>query len=225
LKAGRAVLDFMHIRPQWQLDRPDRAMSYWWAVRVGVAVVVIEIAVALWSTNEIGPVALLILAVIALAGGLVVGVSFRFIQSGAAVALIAFLAIGTFWVARAYEKTSHALTVVPMAYARSERGFRPRVETGYLVAETSDRIWFASLPHPGVGFPYNELREFPRTETEDLEIGTLVGTAQAVANAKLFQANLCQRLIAEAATASVHQQRSRLEARHHPPVRPGDCPR
>jgi hypothetical protein len=197
------VLELIHLKPNWQVE-PGRAMSYWWALRVGLTVVIVEIIVALAASNEIGFVAFLILAAIAMAGGLVVGVAFRFIRSGAAVALIAFLAVGTFWVARAYEKTSHALTVVPMAYTRSEMGFPSRVETGYLVAETSDRIWFASLPHPDRHHPFNELRAFPRSEIEDLEVGTLVAPLEAQRNAKLFLDNLCQRLISEASAHKPH---------------------
>lgn len=225
ITAFSRLLKLIHLSPVWEVERADRAMSYWWAVRIGVTVVLIEVGVAVWIWHEIGLAAVLILAAIAVAGGLVVGVAVRFIKSGAAVALIAFLAIGTFWVARAYEKTSHALTVIPMAYARTEAGYPARVEIGYFVAETSDRIWFASLPHPGLGHPFNELREFPRTETEDLEVGTLVRAAQAQANATLFLANLCQRLISEEATAIVQKQRGRLGAHHQGPARPNGCPR
>jgi hypothetical protein len=108
------------------------------------------------------------------------------------VALVAFLAIGTFAIARTYERTSHRLEVLPMAYSRSQPGQAPRVEIGYFVAETADRILFASLPE-GSGSP-NELREFPRSETDDLEIGELAPPEQAEEHAARFAYNLCDRL-------------------------------
>lgn len=116
--------------------------------------------------------------------------------------LVAFLAIGTFAIARTYERTSHRLEVLPMAYARSQAGEAPRVEVGYFVAETSDRIVFASLPESkktstgpsNVSESPNELREFPRSETDDLEIGALARPGQAERDAAHFAYNLCERL-------------------------------
>jgi hypothetical protein len=109
-----------------------------------------------------------------------------------AVSLVAFLAVGAFAIARSYELTSHDLKVLPMAYSRSQPGEAPRVEIGYFVVETSDRILFASQPE-GNGSP-NELREFPRSETDDLEIGDLARPAQAEERAARFAYNLCERL-------------------------------
>jgi hypothetical protein len=80
-----------------------------------------------------------------------------------------------------------------MAYSRAERGSTARVEIGYLIAETSDRIWFASLPRPTGGTP-NEVREFPRQETDDLEIGPLTDMSAGKAEADRFANNLCIRL-------------------------------
>lgn len=108
----------------------------------------------------------------------------------AAFCLIAFLAVGAFAIARTYERTSHALTVIPMAYSRAQPGQAPRVEIGYFVAETSDRIFFASAPKED----QNELREFPRAETDDLEVGALASPQQAEQSAARFAYNLCERL-------------------------------
>jgi hypothetical protein len=106
--------------------------------------------------------------------------------------LLTFLAVGVVVIARTYELTSHDLKVLPMAYSRSQPGEAPRVETGYFVVETSDRILFASQPE-GNGSP-NELREFPRNETDDLEIGDLARPGQAEEHAARFAYNLCERL-------------------------------
>jgi hypothetical protein len=108
------------------------------------------------------------------------------------VSLVAFLAVGAFAIARSYELTSHELKVLPMAYSRSQPGEAPRVEIGYFVVETSDRILFASQPE-GDGSP-NELREFPRGETDDLEIGDLARPGPAEEHAARFAYNLCERL-------------------------------
>jgi hypothetical protein len=144
-------------------------------------------AIGAWGTIQIGGV--LRLLVIALASALVIGMSVR-LESLPAYCLVAFLAVGTFWIARAYERDSHRPTVIPMAYSRSEPGVAPRVEIGYFVAETSDRIVFASLPQSS----RNELREFPRSETDDLEVGNLSRINTAEAAAALFAYNLCERL-------------------------------
>jgi hypothetical protein len=131
-----------------------------------------------------------VLAGVALLGALVVRACGRL--PFAVVSLVAFLAIGTFAMAHTYERTSHRLEVLPMAYSRTQPGEAPRVEVGYFVAETSDRILFASVPE-GKEAP-NELREFPRNETDDLEIGDLARPAEAEKNAARFAYNLCRRL-------------------------------
>jgi hypothetical protein len=119
----------------------------------------------------------------------VIGLALRRLRTPA-LALVAFLTVGTFWIARAYEKTSAEPSVLPMAYSRDQPGKATRVETGYLVAETNDRVVFASLPSA----TSNELREFPRTETDDLEIGSLTPLRHAKARAALFAFNLCNRV-------------------------------
>ncbi|HEX3518818.1 MAG TPA: hypothetical protein VHT29_07280 [Solirubrobacteraceae bacterium] len=110
----------------------------------------------------------------------------------AAYCLVAFLAVGSFAIARTYERTANVLKVVPMAYSRTQPGEAPRVEVGYFVAETSDRIVFASVPED----PQNELREFPRDETDDLEVGALARPEAAERIAARFAYNLCERLLA-----------------------------
>lgn len=105
--------------------------------------------------------------------------------------LITFLAVGTFAIGRAYAVTANKLTVMPMAYSRTQGGQAQRVEVGYFVAETSELILFASRPE---GHP-NELREFPRREADDLELGALSRPAIAERNAARFAYNLCTRLI------------------------------
>jgi uncharacterized membrane protein len=174
----------------------DRAVSLFWAWSVGILVALVETWVAFHALIErdLRFPAVAILMGIAAASGIVVGISLRYIRSTAAVALIAFVAVGTFWLARAYENTSYKLTVIPMAYSRAQAGYPPSVEEGYFVAETSDRIWFASLPRTDPKNPVNELREFPRSETDDLEIGQLTAPNQAEARAMTFVHNLCRRL-------------------------------
>jgi hypothetical protein len=141
------------------------------------------------ETLAVVPVSALILLLgVTVLGSLCVNACANF--SLAAFCLIAFLAIGTFAIARTYERTSHALTVIPMAYSRAQPGEAPRVEIGYFVAETSDRIFFASSPEEG----QNELREFPRNETDDLEVGALASPRQAEQSAARFAYNLCERL-------------------------------
>ncbi len=110
----------------------------------------------------------------------------------AAYCLVAFLAVGSFAIARTYERTANLLKVIPMAYSRTQPGEAPRVEVGYFVAETSDRIVFASVPED----PQNELREFPRDETDDLEVGALARPEAAEKIAARFAYNLCERLLA-----------------------------
>jgi hypothetical protein len=116
--------------------------------------------------------------------------------------------VGTFWLARAYERTSHKLTVIPMAYSRAQPGKVARVEFGYFVAETSDRIFFASLPSEGKHL--NELREFPRSETDDLEVGNLTPAGQAQVRAARFAYNLCTRSKAVPSAASPNQSSTPL---------------
>jgi hypothetical protein len=120
--------------------------------------------------------------------------------------LVAFISVGSFAVTRTYERTSHRLEVLPMAYSRSQPGEAPRVEIGYFVVETSDRILFASQPE-GNGNP-NELREFPRSETDDLEIGDLARPGQAEEHAARFAYNLCERLAHLRSTASTPTTRT-----------------
>jgi hypothetical protein len=132
--------------------------------------------------------ALVLLGGVTVLGSVSVDACARF--SFPAFSLVAFLAIGTFGIARTYERTSHALKVIPMAYSRVQPGQAPRVEIGYFVAETSDRIYFASAPKED----QNELREFPRGETDDLEVGALASPGQAEQNAARFAYNLCERL-------------------------------
>jgi hypothetical protein len=212
--AALTVLALVIIRimaaPDEAVRTRQRAVSLYWSRLVGVAVALLQTGVALFALSEIGAFAFVLLVCIAALGGLVVGLSFRYLGSVAAVALIAFLIVGTFWVVRAYEKTLHAPTVIPMAYSRAQQGKPPRVETGYLVAETSDRIWFASLPRPDARNPVNELREFPRSETDDLEIGQLIGTdhAEAPARAALFASNLCARLTSLALAVAAKERRT-----------------
>lgn len=107
--------------------------------------------------------------------------------------LVAFLAVGSFWLARAYVATANEPKVVPMAYSRKQLGGANKVEYGYFVAETSDRIFYAAAPESTSQIP-NELREFPRSETDDLEIGDLTETADAQQRASLLAFNLCYRL-------------------------------
>lgn len=135
-----------------------------------------------------GPLAILVL--LAAAGGFLIGLTLCLPIGTAALGLVAFLAVGTFSVAQEFEKTASSLKVVPMAYSRDQPGSATRVETGYLVAETGDRIVFASLPQS----PNNELREFPRSETDDLEIGSLVQPRRAKSQAARFAYNLCNRV-------------------------------
>jgi hypothetical protein len=177
---GPAEGDGSELRPQ-SLTAP--------AITAAV-VVVLELAVViLWSDVPFWPA--VALGVFALAGGFVIGLALWLPNIGtAAMGLVAFLAVGTFWVARAYEKSSTSLKVVPMAYSRQQPNEPARVEFGYLVAETSDRIVFASLPRS----PDNELREFPRDEADDVETGRLTGPGPARALAARFAFNLCRRV-------------------------------
>lgn len=143
---------------------------------------------ALMSTLPLGAFAVLV--GVSILGALVMRACGRL--PFVAVSLVAFLAIGTFVIARTYERTSHRLEVMPMAYSRSQPGVALRVEIGYFVVETSDRILFASEPEGVSGA--NELREFPRTQTDDLEVGGLALPEQAEEHAARFAYNLCERL-------------------------------
>lgn len=107
--------------------------------------------------------------------------------------LVAFVAIGTFTLAVNYERTVLALKVMPVAYVRQQPTKAPRVEYGYLVTETADRVYFSSLPSVKRR-QINELREFPRSETDDVEVGELVSPHNARRVAALFAYNLCGRL-------------------------------
>jgi hypothetical protein len=169
--------------------QPERLPpSRWLVAPVLLGLVELSYAsAALANTIPVGP--FLILLLVAGLGALVASLCARF---GTAVfCLVAFLAVGSFAIARVYELTSHDLKVQPMAYVRSQPGEATRVEIGYFVAETSDRILFASWPQD----PQNELREFPRRETDDLEIGALVRPGRAKVNAARFAYNLCLRLL------------------------------
>ncbi len=149
-----------------------------------------ELVVAVTLKTRLPEASFWVLVLIAGLGALAVSSGARI--SFAVFALAAFLAVGSFAIARTYELTSHRLKVLPMAYSRSQPGEAPRVELGYFVAETSDRILFASLPKDGKA--PNELREFPRNETDDLEIGELADPVEAERNAARFAYNLCERL-------------------------------
>jgi hypothetical protein len=125
----------------------------------------------------------------------------------AAFSLVAFLAVGIFWLARAYVVTVHDPKVVPMAYSRKPAGAATNVEYGYFVAETSDRIFYAAAPSVAKD-ARNELREFPRAETDDLEIGDLTKTPDAQKGASLLAFNLCYRLYFVKAGASTANAKS-----------------
>jgi hypothetical protein len=169
----------------------------WSPLRWGLtptAIGLAELAVVIWLTQSLPKGALAVLVGIIAVGALA-------ISSGARLnfglfALAIFFAVGSFAIARTYELTTHDLKVLPMAYSRTQPGEATRVETGYFVAETSDRVLFASVPKAVLGknpVP-NELREFPRSETDDLEIGELARPAQAESVAARFAYNLCERL-------------------------------
>jgi hypothetical protein len=178
-----------HQRWSWLLARkwlrePRRVIA---PLIVGVGGLSFSVA-TLKSTVPLG--AFVVLVGVSMLGALVVRACGRL--PFAAVCLVAFLAVGSFAIARTYERTAHRLEVLPMAYSRAQPGEAPRVEVGYFVAETSDRILFASVPEAKES--PNELREFPRNETDDLEIGELARPAQAESNAARFAYNLCERL-------------------------------
>jgi hypothetical protein len=163
-----------------------------WAWRTAFVILLVEIIVALSEAERVHDGTWVLLGV-ALVGFVVLGRAGRLRL--AAFSLVAFLTVGTFWIVRDYELTSHAPSVIPLAYSRAQPGTAPRVEIGYFVAETSDRIFFASLPQPNrnKGLP-NELRSFTRSETDDLEVGALTPVADAEARASKFALNLCLRL-------------------------------
>ncbi|HWF75299.1 MAG TPA: hypothetical protein VG186_18275 [Solirubrobacteraceae bacterium] len=187
------------------LIRSNRLGSPLWPFAFGAVVAIAEIVFAIVPLKPFS----LALALIAVVDGIIILACFRnekVIGGVGGVALISFLAIGAFWLGRAYARTANYPMVVPMAYSRTEPGSPVRIETGYFVAETSDRIWFASLPQSLPGQP-NELREFPRSETEDLEIGSLQAPAQAHRVALLFAANLCQRVISLEAARSTEKHK------------------
>jgi hypothetical protein len=153
-----------------------------------------ELAFALKLEDKLPSGAILVLVLVAGLGALTVSSAAR--VHLAAFALATFLAVGSFAIARTYELTTHDLKVLPMAYSRTQPGEATRVEVGYFVAETSDRILFASVPKAiaGQNAVPNELREFPREETDDLEIGELARPKAAEAIASRFAYNLCVRL-------------------------------
>lgn len=159
------------------------------AMSTAVIVFIVEAGFALKAADTVHFGGVLRLLLAAFASAAVIRMSVR-LESLPAFCLVAFLAVGTFWIARAYELESHRPSVIPMAYSRSQPGIAPRVEIGYFVAETSDRIVFASLPQSD----HNELRQFPRSETDDLEVGKLSRIDAAEKNAALFAYNLCERL-------------------------------
>jgi hypothetical protein len=167
-----------------RLIEPKRVIA---PLIVGVGGIVFSVA----SLSAVPGSALVILVGVSVLGALAVRACGNF--PFPAYCLITFLAVGTIAIARAYERTSHRLEVLPMAYSRAQPGEAARVEIGYFVAETSDRILFASQPEAKTNSP-NELREFPRTETDDLEIGELARPEQAEENAARFAYNLCERL-------------------------------
>jgi hypothetical protein len=151
--------------------------------------------------NHPAPIAILSGIAIVGAAVVVLALSKALKDSGrgaAYIALIAFAVVGSFLVARAFEHTKYYPRVIPMAYSRSAPGGRVRVERGYLIAETSDRIWFASLPRSSA----NELREFPRSETDDVEMGVLTDMNVAAKRAAIFVHNLCGRLRSQGTVAA-----------------------
>jgi hypothetical protein len=177
-------------------DRSGVRKKVLWAVkRAAFLAVILFLGEAAYAISDFvhHPAAIVILTLIALAGATVIGIALHQKRSGAVLALVAFPAVGAFWVAHAFEHTSYYPTVVPMAYSRAEAGSTARVETGFLVAETNDRIWFASLPRAPSG-TWNELREFPRSETDDLEIGALTDMSLGEQRDAVFANNLCVRL-------------------------------
>jgi hypothetical protein len=159
------------------------------AMSTSVIVFSVEAAFAIVAADTVHLGGVLRLLLAAVGSAAVIRMSVR-LESLPAYCLVAFLAVGTFWIARSYELQSHRPSVIPMAYSRSQPGIAPRVEVGYFVAETSDRIVFASLPQS----PQNELRQFPRSETDDLEVGNLSRIDKAEKSAALFAYNLCERL-------------------------------
>jgi hypothetical protein len=167
-----------------RLKKPKRVIA---PSIIGVGGIVFSLV----TLSAVPAVAFVILVGVSVLGALAVRACYDF--SYPAYCLIAFLAVGTIAIVRTYERTSHRLEVLPMAYSRSQPGEAARVEVGYFVAETSDRILFASQPK-GTSSSPNELREFPRTETDDLEIGGLARPEQAEMIAARFAFNLCERL-------------------------------
>lgn len=186
------------------------------ATIAGAVFALVDIAFAAIARDQIHALAFGVLLVIAVASGVAVGVSFHRLRSAATIALVAFFAAGTFWLARGYEKTSHAPTAIPMAYSRAQSGEPAIVGFGFLVAETSDRIWFASLAQSRA----NELREVPRSEIDNLEVGQVTNLDKADARARLFAGNLCTRLEQiHSRTVSRHAARRRV-----PDNAPIGCP-
>ncbi len=150
--------------------------------------VVVSIALLVLTVDFL---AFLILLVATALASVVIAFSAVNLKSRSTFFLVAFLAAGLFWMVGSYAETSQSLSVIPMAYSRAQAGTASRVEVGYFVAETSDRIFFASLPKG----EQNELREFPRGETDDLEVGQPVPVEEAESAAARFAYNLCQRLL------------------------------
>ncbi len=181
----------------------------WEPLRWGVTPTVIglaELAVLISLTQTLPAQAIVLLVGVIAVGALAISSGARL--NVAVFALAIFAAVGSFAIARTYELTSHDLKVLPMAYSRSQPGEATRVEIGYFIAETSDRIIFASVPKD----VQNELREFPRGETDDLEIGELARPQRAEQVAARFAYNLCERLTHLAPPASSSSAVSRSPA-------------
>jgi hypothetical protein len=147
-----------------------------------------ELAGACVALAETIPLpAFLILVLVGVVGATIVATSAES-SSLPVLCLVIFLALGTFAIVREYEITANELTVIPMAYARDSGG-ETRIETGFFVAKTDDRIVFATKPSGA----RNELREFPRGEAEDLALGALERPSIAERSAAQFALSLCKR--------------------------------
>jgi hypothetical protein len=157
-----------------------------WTIAVIAGLVELGIAAGIGAG---GLVAFLGLAAVAAAN---VGV-LRFARTRCrlpAFALVVLLAVGSFFLARAYVLAANRLEVVPMAYIIKQPAGRVRVDVGYFVAQTSDQIFIAASTS-GTDLVPNELRDFPRSEISHVEIGALTPPQQAARRAAHFGFNLC----------------------------------
>lgn len=116
--------------------RPTDSLLRWLITPVAVGLVELAFAMLLW--DRLTAMALIVLVGVIAIGALAISSGARINLAIFAVAI--FVAVGSFAVARTYELTSHDLKVLPMAYSRTQPGKATRVEVGFFVAETSDRI-------------------------------------------------------------------------------------